>query len=488
MNARKGLALSLGFHSVVGSRHPTIRSPQRLSQTMSLFISRLKQAFFLVSLFVSCQLPLWAQSALSEAGIGEGDGFLFELEAYVKYGGNIDVIDGMTGKDYHGDSPVVKAIQSTFPLIMGGLHNKLLDIEARHMAFQMTVGIRHGKQLSDLAKTFGISGLYFDEENWLKKERTIFARLNAKPFFKIKEIVVWEREDLREFALRGNQRARNIRFDPDTLSWERRVITEWEVNIRTRNSFKRVSKSQGLNLDTNRGFHISDTLPGNVYTSSFEEVNVSYPIIVSKREDSQDQIDRLQRLIVQNLSHLYDPFSWGASRKTRFRTVFASRLKNRMKERSSRILDRDWFDPLISDFLNDVVTVRTYGLEEVYDLYVVRQFELRNLMGVAMDPLNWNEEENRRTSKFNPNQKLWLNFQKPEGARFVLLDMYLRYGDVFLENLRIKLTGLKKKTESQTLIRTAIEEVSGVSADQYIKAALKAQKIGILNYRDRGMK
>ena len=38
-----------------------------------------------------------------------------ELEAYVKYGGNIDVIDGMTGQKYTRDNPVVKAIHSNLP-------------------------------------------------------------------------------------------------------------------------------------------------------------------------------------------------------------------------------------------------------------------------------------------------------------------------------------------------------------------------------------
>ena len=59
--------------------------------------SRLIQVLLLGGLFLSSQLPLWSQSALSEAGIGDDSGFLVELETYVKYGGNIDVIDGMTG-------------------------------------------------------------------------------------------------------------------------------------------------------------------------------------------------------------------------------------------------------------------------------------------------------------------------------------------------------------------------------------------------------
>ncbi|MDE0768517.1 MAG: hypothetical protein OSB19_09005 [Opitutaceae bacterium] len=437
---------------------------------------------FLIILLGS--FPLFSQSALSESGVGDGDDFLIELEAYVKYGGSIDVIDGMTGKKYHGGDQVVKAIYNNFPKIMGGLHRKLLELEARHMAFQMRQGTRHGDMLSELAKSFGIRGFYMDDENWLKKERTILSRLTAKPFFKIKELVVWELEGLSGMAIRNNERGKNLKFNTETMDWERRVLTEWEVNIRGRKSFKRVNKWQGLNLDTNKGFHISDSLPGSVYTSSFEEIQLSYPIIVSRSENEATQIDRLQHLIVQNISHLYDPFSWGAPRKTRFRTAFASRLRRHMEDRSSRMTDRDWFDRVMSSFLNDVVTLKTYGLEEVYDLYVVQRFEYRQLMGVAMDPLNWHDGEDRSPPKQRNNKKISFNFKSHDGARFALLDVYLRYGDVFLENLRLKLTGVKKKTESRSLIRAAIEEVSGVPADTYIQAALKAQKAGIIDYRD----
>ena len=125
----------------------------------------------------------WSQSALSEAGVGDDGQFLVELDAYVKYGGNIDVIDGFTGKDYHSDNAVVKAIHTSFPKIMGGLHNRLLELEAKHMAFQMTQGIAHGRKLAGLADAFGIKGFELDEESWLRKERTILARLRAKPFF-----------------------------------------------------------------------------------------------------------------------------------------------------------------------------------------------------------------------------------------------------------------------------------------------------------------
>ena len=148
------------------------------------------------------------------------------------------MIDGITEKNYHSDNAVVKAIHSSFPKIMGGLHNRLLELEAKHMAFQMTQGIAHGRKLTVLADAFGIKGFELDDESWLRKERTILARLRAKPFFQIKEIIVWEKEGLSERALRGSRLAQNLRFNPDSLIWERRVLTEWEVAIRNKKKLK----------------------------------------------------------------------------------------------------------------------------------------------------------------------------------------------------------------------------------------------------------
>ncbi len=427
---------------------------------------------------------LSAQSALSEAGVGSDDSFLVYLDAYVKYGGEIDVIDGMTGKEYHSDSPVVKAIHTNFPKIMGGLHNKLLLLEARFMNTQLKVGAEHSDRLSELGRSFNIRGFGIDDENWLKKEKTILARLSDKPFFKIKEIVVWEREELSDMALRGNPRGQHLKFNPESLDWERRVLTEWKVNIRNRNSYRVVTKIQGLNLDTNEGFHISDTLPGNVYTSAFQEVKLSYPIIVSRSEDSQAQIDRMQKLIVQNLSYIYDPFSWAAHRKTRFRARILGDFRNHLGRMSYRVKNRDWFDPVISNLLNDIVTVQTYGLDEIYDFYVVRRFyNSANLMGKATNPLNWNEGEDRKVSGVRKNKNVSIGKKSQDGWRFALLDMYLRYGDVFVDNLREKLTTLKTKGDGEAIIRQTIEEVSGVSSDTYINAALKAQTASIVNFR-----
>jgi len=450
------------------------------------FSARAKQAAFSLLLILSIPTAVWSQSALSEAGVGDNSSFLFELEAYAKYGGDIDVIDGMTGKRYHRSNDVVKAINASFPKIMGGLHTMLLVLELKHMEVHMTKGIEHTKKLGDLADSFGIKRFMVEDDSWFLKERRILARLRKEPFFQIKELVVWHRDELSSIGLRGNERAKNLRFNPEILDWERRVLTEWEVNIRTRKSFRRVNKWQGLNLDTNRGFHISDGLPTNISTSSFREVKVSYPIIVYSDRDEQEQIDHLQRLIVKNMSYLYDPFSWGAKRATRFRGRIAGELLKHMKNRSYRVTDREWFDPTICNFLNDVIALEIYGLKEIYDFYVVKRFESNpNLMGEEMDPLNWNPGEERETSKKRTNVKVWLNFNNPTGARFAMLDAYLRYGDVFLDNLRLKLTSLKTKEAGRGIIEESISEVSGVPAKTYIKAALEAQADGIMRFHEQ---
>jgi hypothetical protein len=54
-----------------------------------------------------------------------------------------------------------------------------------------------------------------------------------------------------------------------------------------------------------------------------------------------------------------------------------------------------------------------------------------------------------------------------------------------LDTLRTNLTSLKKKTSGKEVIMRTIEEVSGVPAEKYIPAAVKAQKAGIEHFRAR---
>ena len=442
-------------------------------------------------------LNIKAQSALSNSGISEDPGFFVTLDAYVKYGGDIDVIDGLTGRAYHSDNAVVKAIYSSFPQIMGGMHAKLLELEARYMNFYLTQGVQHERELSALAESFGITRFSMDRSRWMVREKAILQRLHNEPFFLIKELVIWEKEYLDE-DLPDNKWAKNIRYNWETQSWERRVLTDWDVNTvqvtrwnngKLNTNVQMVEKLQGLNLETNKGFHIitgGRGLGRYVQPGDFKEVTVSYPIIVSRREDADEQIERLQKQIVENLSHLYDPFTWVARRSTRFRNAFSSELINYFRERKYRVKDRDWFDPVICHFLNDVVTVKRYGLREVYDIYLTQQFaNSKNVLGKDLDLLNWHEGEKREGERVNRDRKIWLNYKNTQGVRFVLLDAYLRYGDKFVDALRLELTSSKKKVIGKGIIENVIAEVSGVPAEKYISAAIKAQRAGLEQYRQK---
>ena len=154
---------------------------------MNAFGRLILKLSFGILLGISAGSAARSQSALSEAGIGDDDQFLVELEAYVKYGGNIDVIDGITGQKYTRDNPVVKAIHSNLPKIMGGLHKKLLELEAKHMNYQMTEGISHAQKLGGLAKLFGIKGFRLESDSWLRKERTILARFGTSPSSRLRK-------------------------------------------------------------------------------------------------------------------------------------------------------------------------------------------------------------------------------------------------------------------------------------------------------------
>ena len=442
-------------------------------------------------------LDIKAQSALSNSGISEDPGFFVTLDAYVKYGGDIDVIDGLTGRAYHSDNAVVKAIYSSFPQIMGGMHAKLLELEARYMNFYLTQGVQHERELSALAESFGITRFSMDRSRWMVREKAILQRLHNEPFFLIKELVIWEKEYLDE-DLPDNKWAKNIRYNWETQSWERRVLTDWDVNTvqvtrwnngKLNTNVQMVEKLQGLNLETNKGFHIitgGRGLGRYVQPGDFKEVTVSYPIIVSRREDADEQIEKLQKQIVENLSHLYDPFTWVARRSTRFRNAFSSELINYFRERKYRVKDRDWFDPVICHFLNDVVTVNRYGLREVYDIYLTQQFaNSKNVLGKDLDLLNWHEGEKREGERVNRDRKIWLTYKNTQGVRFVLLDAYLRYGDKFVDALRHELTSSKKRVIGKGIVENVIAEVSGVPAEKYISAAIKAQRAGLEQYRQK---
>ena len=167
--------------------------------------------------------PAYGQSALSGSGVADDPEFLVTLDAYVKYGGDMKVIDGLTGREYHSDNQVVKTIHSNFPKIMGGLHRRLLDLETLHMRYHLEQGALHEQELAELGASFGIPRFKIDRSSWLARERAILARLRAKPFFQIKELVVWELEYMDE-SLPDNKYAENIRFIPRVISYRYLII------------------------------------------------------------------------------------------------------------------------------------------------------------------------------------------------------------------------------------------------------------------------
>ena len=67
----------------------------------------------------------------------------------------------------------------------------------------------------------------------------------------------------------------------------------------------------------------------------------------------------------------------------------------------------------------------------------------------------------------------------------MLLDAFLRYGDKFVDALRHELTSSKKRVIGKGIVENVIAEVSGVPAEKYISAAIKAQRAGLEQYRQK---
>ncbi|MCZ6673156.1 MAG: hypothetical protein O7C75_09470 [Verrucomicrobia bacterium] len=381
-------------------------------------------------------------------------GQIFELKPFVIYEAEVDIVDGHTGEKYTGDNEVVLDFADTFNAILLGFHKKLLEYEIRHLNFRLEDGRAFEAELKELADSFGIKNFKINHDNWLRKETTIVRRLIQDPFFEIEAVVAWDLDKLNKDLplMPRSEYAKNIRYNEKKKIWERRVTTEWKVSYRplTKDGRKyankpvNVQKLQGLNLDTQEGFHIvSRGLPSSVITSAFKEIKINYPIIVSSTEPRETQVKRLQQSYIQNLKYLYDPFSWMARREHRFRGGFSKNLLSHFSERRYKIEDRDWFDPVLTQFLSDVITVRRHGTKEIYSLYAYLKFDRsRNVLGKNLDLLNWLPDEKRKGQNVRRNPKININFNSPSTARFIVLEAYMRYTDRFLNALRTKLTGL----------------------------------------------
>lgn len=422
------------------------------------------------------------------------DGETYELEAFVIYETPIEIIDGVTGEKYIGTNPVVLDFADTFNDLLLGFHKKLLIHEIGHLNFRLEDGLAFEEELAELSDSFGIKGFDIDHSKWMIKEKSILYRLNTEPFYKIEAMIYWDVDELNRMLPNKPQGkyTKDIHFNKAKGIWERRVTTHWKVSFvrpptgknRFGNPFN-IEKFQGLNLDTNEGYHFIDHgLANDVPPSAFKDVKLTYPVLINSTEPREEQVLRLQQTFVKNLVHIYDPFSWVARRDTRFRGGFYREISEAVSKQRFNVKDRDWFNQVFARFLSDVITVNRHGAKEIYSLYALQRFHLsENILGEDLDLLNWNPGENRKGVHGKKDAKVWINYKSPNGARFIALDAYMRYTDKFVDALRSNLANLKGKESGQDIFRRTIEEVSGVPFNKYEKNAIKAQKELIEKYR-----
>jgi hypothetical protein len=414
-----------------------------------------------------------------------------EMAPFVVYGGLIDTYDGFSGKPYTKSNAVVEGFREEFNEILKGYHRSILIEELKHMKQQLVISTRMSGDVEELCNTFGITSFKRKDRNSLMPiEKAITMRLLKDPFFIIEGLIVW---DLDRLNGRNGNRPRSkfsddIRYNPETEEWERRVTTRWEASIWRRNSNDGifVLKEQGLNLDTNSGFHlINRGLTGAVTPKSFRDVKLTYPIFINSREPVDEQVQHLKETFLKNLTHIYDPYSWAMRRNIRFRGGYLNELNRHTKRAGFNVSEREWFDPLLAHFINDIITSKFFGPDEIYTHLALQKTPVNtNILGEKFDLLNWNEGEDRSVN-YDP-RKQWgfnTNFNNPDGARFILFDAYRRYHAKFVDALRqnIELAKESKKpTPAKELVKRTLSEVSGIPADVYIKKASKVQR-DILN-------
>ena len=435
---------------------------------------------------------------ITHAADQEEQGFIdpniIEMAPFVVYGGIIDTVDGFTGKEYHEDNEVVLGFRETFNKLLLGYHRKLLTEEYENMRITMEVGKKFHSDLNALSGTFGISKIDTDEDRLFRNERVITSRLIKDPFFIIEALVVWDLDRLQLYKDRqiNSKYARDIRYNSELDKWERRVTTEWRSSYMLPNGYPHNTlKQQGLNLDTNRGYHIIDNALGwQVVPSAFRQVKLTYPIFVNSHEPVNVQVQRLQATFIENLYHIYDPYSWAARRHTRFRVRL--QFQNEFQEAVDRarlpVTDQDWFNKVLSGMILDILTIRHVGVGELYDYEMLTKIPARgNILGVGLDLLNWNPGE-KRSVDYDPNENraVQVNFNNPQGARWVLVDAYRRYGMQVIDLLRDEIHSLreqKRKVSGKQLLKSVLSRITGTDADRYIKLAEKAQKEELEKFR-----
>lgn len=418
---------------------------------------------------------------------------IIELEAFVVYEGLIDVIDGFTGEPYHEDNPVVEGFREEFNNILLAYHKQLLRNELHALMEHVERDKLFVGALSELAATFEVKGFSINEEELLSRDKSMLARLAKDPFFKIKKLVVWDIDKLARY--RGGKPqsdfARDISFNEELGRWERRILTEWRVHYGTptRDGGYRqvdVTRHQGLNLETNRGYHFCPPgIPADIPPHAFKDVVFNYPIFIDSKEPASGQIERLQNEFIINLSHIYDPFSWTVRSNIRYRGTFYQQLLPLIEERKFPVSDRDWFETVLTRLLCDITSMKLHGAMETYDFAMLNKVPVnKNRLGEGLDLLNWNEGEDRAVP-YNPDSQypIRIDFESARHARFILIDAYRRYEDRFINLLRDRLITVEEKVSGKELLKEVLADVSGVTAEVYIRAATKAQEAELERFR-----
>lgn len=438
---------------------------------------------------------LSAQQAAPDDVIKPDEGVV-KMEAFnvTAYNGKIPLIDGFTGKAYKGDNDVVFNFAQSFNKLLLGYHKKLVVDEVKHLQFRIKLGQAFEQEMGQLSAAFGFGKFTLDDSTWLRRERAIITRLMREPFFKIKALVVWDLDRLNKTAPAkpDTKYASDIRFDPETRKWERRITDRWDVSFFT-NATKRgnlftTDKTQGLNLDTQKGFHfIERGLPVNVPSDAFKEVSLTYPIFYSDTQAGEKELRYLQETFIANLHYIYDPFSWMARRDTRFRGGFSSDCREHIQAQRLYVDDRNWFDEVLARFLSDVVTIKLQGADEIYSLHMLskRLNESPRALGVGLDLLNWNKGE-KRTAIDKPEAEPRLSLSNPGGFRYVLIDAYQRFGDTLIEKIRTRLLAQKQARQNlkgQTMLTQVIEELSSLPYAEFAQRAKLAQEAHLARHK-----
>ncbi len=419
-----------------------------------------------------------------------------KMEAFnvTAYHGRMPLIDGFTGKDYTGENDVVFNFAQTFNKLLLGYHQKLVLDEVKHLQFRIKLGKEFEREMGQLTASFGFDAFTLDTSTWLRRERAIISRLIKEPFFKVKALIAWDLDRLNKMAPNrpDSKYAGDIHFDAGTGRWERRITDRWEVvffnNPNNRGGTFSTEKTQGLNLDTQKGFHfIERGLPVQVPSHAFQEVKLTYPIFYSDQQAGEKELRYLQETFIANLYFIYDPFSWVARRDTRFRGGFSQECLDQIKAQRIYVSDREWFDTVFSRFLSDLVTLKLQGAEEIYALHMLnkRLGESPRTLGLGLDLLNWNKGE-RREAIDKPEAEARISPTTPGGFRFVLIDAYQRLGDPFVEKIRSRLLAQKAARRSingQAMLKQTIAELAEISYEEFAQRAQTTQEAKLAQHR-----